>query len=110
MALDPQMKALLDQMAAAKLQPVHKLTPAQAREQMSRRAAQGDPVAVGRVEDRKIPGPAGDIPARIYTPEGNGPFGALVYFHGGGWVVGDIAMTDQPCRMLTKASGCVVVS
>jgi acetyl esterase len=110
MALDPDMKALLDQMAAAKLQSFHQMTPAAAREQMQRRVSAGDPVQIGRVEDRTIPGPNGEIPIRIYTPEGDGPFGALVYFHGGGWVVGNIEMTDQPCRMITKAAACVTVS
>ena len=110
MALDPDMKALLDQMAAAKLPSFHQMTPASAREQMARRTAAGDPAPVARVEDRMIPGPNGEIPIRIYTPSGDGPFGALVYFHGGGWVVGSIDMTDQPCRMITNAAGCLTVS
>jgi acetyl esterase len=110
MALDTDMKALLDQMVAAKVQSFHQMTPQAAREQMARRTVGGEPVPVASVEDRKIPGPNGEIPIRIYTPEGTGPFGALVYFHGGGWVVGNIEMTDQPCRMITKAAGCVTVS
>src|SRR5258708_7436477 len=110
MPLDPDMKALLDQMAAAKLPSFHQMTPPGARDQMARRTATGDPVPVARVEDRKISGPNGDIPIRIYTPSGTGPFGVLVYFHGGGWVVGSIDMTDQPCRMITNAAGCVTVS
>jgi acetyl esterase len=110
MPLDPDMKALLDQMAAAKLQSFHQMTPQAAREQMARRTAAADVEPVARVEDRVIPGPNGDIPVRIYTPNGSGPFGAFVYFHGGGWVVGNIQMTDQPCRMITNASGCVTIS
>ena len=110
MPLDPDMKALLDQMAAAKVPAFHQMTPQAAREQMARRTAGGDTVPVARVEDRKVAGPNGDIPIRIYTPNGNGPFGVLVYFHGGGWVVGSIEMTDQPCRMITNESGCVTVS
>ena len=110
MPLDADMKALLDQMAAAKTPSFHRMTPQAAREQMARRMAGGEPVPVARVEDRKVAGPNGDIRIRIYTPEGDGPFGALVYFHGGGWVVGDIEMTDQPCRMVTNAAGCVTVS
>src|SRR3979490_142323 len=110
MALDTDMKALLDQMVVAKVQSFHQMTPQAAREQMARRTAGGEPGPVARVEDRKIPGPNGEIPIRIYTPEGPGPFGALTYFHGGGWVVGNIAMTVQPCRMITKAAGCVTVS
>jgi len=110
MPLDPDMKALLDQMAAAKVPAFHQMTPQAAREQMARRTAGGDTVPVARVEDRKVAGPNGDIPIRIYTPNGNGPFGVLVYFHGGGWVVGSIEMTDQPCRMITNEAGCVTVS
>jgi acetyl esterase len=110
MPLDPDMKALLDQMAAAKLQAFHQMTPQAARDQMARRTATGDPVALARVEDRSIPGPNGNIPVRIYTPTGNRPFGGLVYLHGGGWVVGSIQMTDQPCRMITNAAGCVTIS
>ena len=110
MPLDPQMKAVLDTMAAAKVPPFHQLTPQEARKVMGRRAAPGEPTPVARVEDRKIPGPGGDIPVRIYTPNGNPPFGSLIYFHGGGWVLGDIELTDEPCRMLTKGAGCVTVS
>jgi acetyl esterase len=110
MALDPDMQALLDQMAAAKLPAFHQLTPQAAREQMTRRTAGGDPVPVARVQNRTIPGPNGEIPIRIYTPSGNGPFGALVYFHGGGWVIGSLDMTDQPCRMITNAAASVTVS
>jgi acetyl esterase len=110
MPLDPQMKVVLDAMAAANVPAFHKLTPQEARTIMSRRAAQGQPEAVAKVEDRTIPGPAGAIPVRIYTPAGRGPFGACLYFHGGGWVLGDIDMTDQPCRLLTNAGGCVTIS
>jgi acetyl esterase len=47
---------------------------------------------------------------RIYTPEGQAPFPGLVFFHGGGWVVGDLDTHDSPCRQLAKKAGCVVVS
>ncbi|HVN88328.1 MAG TPA: alpha/beta hydrolase [Candidatus Binataceae bacterium] len=111
MPLDPQMKALLDAMVAAEVPAFHTMTPIEARKMTSRRVVQGpNAVQVAQVVDRTIPGPGGEIPVRIYTPEGKGPFGALIYFHGGGWVVGDINMTDQPCRMLTNAAGCVTVS
>jgi acetyl esterase len=110
MPLDPQMKSLLDAMVAAKVPAFHTLTPAEARANAARRAAQGPPEPVARVEDRTIRGTGGELPIRIYTPAGAGPFGALVYFHGGGWVVGDIQLTDQPCRMLTNAANCVTVS
>lgn len=68
-------------------------------------------VAVGAVEDRRLPGPAGPLPVRIYTPAGAAPGSAgLLYFHGGMGVFCDIETHDGLCRMLTNASGCRVVS
>ena len=110
MPLDPQMKAILDAMAASGQRAFHTMEPAAARKQMAQFVAKATPELVAKVEDRKIPGAGGAIPIRIYTPAGAGPHGALVYFHGGGWVLGDIQMTDQPCRMLANASGCVIAS
>ncbi len=110
--LDPQMKAVLDQAAAAGGKPFHQMTPPEARHAIDTMFAafRGTPVEVGKVEDRKIPGPAGQIPVRIYSPAGNGPFGALVYFHGGGWVIGNIETHDVSCRQLTAGAGCVTIS
>ena len=65
---------------------------------------------VARVEDRTIPGPAGEIPVRIYTPSGVGPFPALAWYHGGGWVVGDLDTADATARHLCVKADCVVVS
>src|SRR5712692_2586290 len=112
MQLDPQMKAILDQAAAAGAQPFHTMTPAQARAAIDTmfQAFRGQPKEVTKSEDRKVPGPAGDIHVRIYTPAGNGPFGALVYFHGGGWVIGNIETHDVTCRDLTQGTPCVTVS
>ncbi len=110
MALDIQMKSVLDAMAAANNPAFHTLTPDEARRLAAARPQPGQAEPVAKVEDRKIPSSSGDIPIRIYTPAGVPPFGVLVYFHGGGWVIGDIAMTDQPCRLLANASGCMVIS
>ncbi|MGI8552280.1 MAG: alpha/beta hydrolase [Dehalococcoidia bacterium] len=107
MPLDPQAQALLDQMAALNLAPMHTISPQEARTRMPA-AASNEPIA--RVEDRVAHGPAGEIPVRIYTPKGTGPFPALVFFHGGGWVVGSVAGSDGTARLLANASGCVVVS
>jgi acetyl esterase len=108
--LDPQVKVLLDQMAAANQPAFHSQSPADARKAMDAMLnVLGPGPDVHKVEDRKIPGPAGDIPVRIYSPPGK-PIGILVYFHGGGWVVGDIASHDYVCRALTNAAGCMVVS
>ena len=66
--------------------------------------------SVGHVEHAEIPGPAGRIGARIYTPEGPGPFPAAVYFHGGGWSGGSPATHDDLCRFLCSRTPCVVIS
>ncbi|MFZ2362282.1 MAG: alpha/beta hydrolase [Anaerolineae bacterium] len=68
------------------------------------------PVPVASVVDRTIPGPAGELPIRVYTPEGPGPFPAVVYFHGGGFVVGSIDGGDAACRALCHGAHCIVVS
>jgi acetyl esterase len=65
---------------------------------------------VANVVDRHVPGPAGTIPVRVYTPAGQAPFPVLVYFHGGGWVIGSVETYDVLCRALTNAAGCIVVS
>lgn len=60
--------------------------------------------------DIQIPGPAGNIEARVYTPEGEGPFPLVVYYHGGGWVIADIDTYDASARALAAGSKAVVVS
>jgi acetyl esterase len=112
MPLDPQAKALLDMMKSTGAPPFSALSPAAARKQMNdmRALRGGEPAAVANVEDRKIPGPAGSIPVRIYTPAGKGPFPVLVFYHGGGWVIGDLESHDGLCRSLTNAAGCVTVA
>ncbi|MGQ0568329.1 MAG: alpha/beta hydrolase, partial [Armatimonadota bacterium] len=91
MPLDPLARAFLDQREAMGVKPVNELTVEAAREQSVRVAlatGAGEPVA--RFEDMLVPGPDGGIRVRIYTPQGPGPFPVLVYFHGGGWVVGNL--------------------
>ena len=108
---DPQAQAVLDQIAALGFPPRHTQPHDVVRRQYAERMAlmpPGEPVA--RVEAPSIPGTAGAIPARVYTPAGDPPFPALVYFHGGGWVIGDIDTHDAVCRQLTNAAGCVVIS
>ena len=65
---------------------------------------------VNRVEDREIPGLAGNIPIRMYNPEGDGPFPLLMFFHGGGFVSGSIERHDPLCRNIVQASGYKVIS
>jgi acetyl esterase len=71
---------------------------------------QGVPESVASIENQILPGPGGAIPVRIYVPFGKGPFPVLAYFHGGGWVIGDIESSDGFCRILTNAAGCIVIS
>ena len=110
--LDPEVRALLAAMEAQGGPPLESLEPKAARELAgeSLTAVSGEPEQVARVEDRHVPGPGGSIPVRIYTPEGAGPRPGLVYFHGGGWVVGNIETHDGVCRALARRAGAVVVS
>lgn len=109
MSLDPQQKEVLDSMKALGDPPHHTVPPEVARANAARRPQMpGPPVA--KVEDRIITGPGGDLLIRIYTPEGGGPFPMLMYFHGGGWVLGSVQATDAVCRHLVNGAGCIVVS
>jgi acetyl esterase len=74
------------------------------------RTLQGRPVAVARIEEMTIPGPGGEIPIRVYWPRENGLLPVLVYYHGGGWVIGDLDTNDSLARMLSKKASAVVVS
>jgi acetyl esterase len=72
----------------------------------------GPPRPMARVEALSIPGPAGDLPARFYVALGapQPPQPLLVYYHGGGWVIGDLDTHDGACRFLAEHSGCRVLS
>ncbi len=67
-----------------------------------------EPVAV--VKEITLPGPSGDLRARIYRPDGGGRLPVLVYYFGGGWSLGTLDTGDGVCRMLTNAAGCVTIS
>ncbi len=62
------------------------------------------------IADRTVPGPAGQIPVKVFTPQGAGPFPLLVFIHGGGWVIGSPATHARLCAELSGGAGCVVVS
>ena len=111
MALDPQARTVLDQMAEAGNQSVESLSVEEARQVSAAMAAmQGTPEPVALTEDRMLPGPGGNIPVRIYVPSGRDPLPLLMYFHGGGWVIGDIESSDGLCRTLANAAKCIVAS
>lgn len=111
MPLDPQVKGVLDAMEALGAPPLHTLPVVDARKSMEGFLELAGPSeAVAHVDNRNVPGPLGDIPVRIYTPEGEGPFPILVYYHGGGWVIGDLEIYDPTCRRITNGARCIVVS
>jgi acetyl esterase len=112
MPLDPQAKAFLEQIAAMAAPPLHALPIADARALVRAMAGMSDAhdIPLAKVDDRAIPGPGGSIPVRVYTPEGHGARPLLVYFHGGGWVLGDLDTHDSVCRELAHGAGCVVTS
>ncbi len=112
MALDRKIREILNVIAMVGAPPHYMLEPPEAREAMlkARAVFGGDSVAVERVEDITIPGPGGDIPARVYADSRAAGLPMLVYYHGGGWVVGSVESHDTACRRLARASGCLVVS
>jgi acetyl esterase len=111
-ALDINVRALLEQMKAAALPKLWEIGPPAARAAMRSRLLGGKETPVGKIENRKIPGPAGEIPVRIYTPLDAKAhvLPGLVFFHGGGFVIGDLETHDDLCRCLANGSGCRVVS
>ncbi len=112
MPIDPQIQALLDEQAAAGAPPLNTMTV-----EAARAAAQApeagvavlaEPVAA--VETRSIPGPQGEVPVRVYRPDAPGPLPVLVYFHGGGFVLGHMDTYDPWCRHLANLVPCLVVA
>jgi acetyl esterase len=115
MPLHAQSKAFLDLMAAAGGKPMHEMPPVELRANRAENAAvflalAGPAQAVARVENRSIPGPAQPIPIRVYWPATGRKLPALVYFHGGGWVIGNLDQVDAQCRALANGAQCVVVN
>ena len=112
MALLPEIRSLLDQQATSGRPPLHHQSVEQARafHVADAAALNGPPAPVAAVADRLVPGPAGELPVRVYTPEGSPPFPIVVFFHGGGWVVGTLDTYDPLCRALAAATPAVVVS
>lgn len=113
--LHPQVRALLDLLEQQKVPPVHTLSPAAARATGAARRAllQPAPAPVAEVMGLAAAGPAGPIPLRLFRPLGSRAderLPVLVYFHGGGFVLGDLDSHDGLCRQLANLAGCAVVS
>jgi acetyl esterase len=113
--LHPDAARVCELIVAANRPAYETLSPADAREAYlaSRRALQPDPDPVAAVADLQAQGPAGPIPLRLYRgvgAEDGRPQPALVYFHGGGWVIGDLESHDQVCRAIANAARAIVVA
>lgn len=114
MPLDPQIEFIVEFVKKAKLPEMWQLTPDQGREQYQLRVDKlkfSEPIF--RTENRRIPGPASDLAIRIYTPREirtAEKLPVLMWFHGGGFVIGSIDTHDSVCRMLANQTDCIVVS
>ena len=113
--LHPQARALMKLMEERGVPPTHTLSPTDARAfyRQRRTFTQPDPPEVGAVRDLEARGPAGPIPLRSYRPAGSSAdavLPVLVYYHGGGWVIGDLDTHDVLCRQLCNQSGCAVIA
>jgi len=115
MPLDPDAEKLLEMMRAAGRAPMETLSPNDARQQFAagRAATQPDPQDVAEVRDTTCPGQGGPIPLRLYRPAGttaDEELPAMVYYHGGGWLLGDLDSHDVACRHYANSARCRIVS
>ncbi len=113
--LHPQAKAFIDLLIEKAVPPTHTLPYTDARRFYRERRAltQPEPPEVGQVRDLRADGPGGPIPLRAYRPLGSDAAArlpVLVYYHGGGWTIGDLDTHDTLCRELCNLSGCAVVA
>jgi len=114
MPVDPHAAAVLAALAGLGAPPMHEGTPEDGR--AAYRYMTVDTrlpehvVPVAAAEDRTVPGAAGDLRARVYRPEGPGPFPLVAFFHGGGWVIGDLDTHDNMARNVCRGTRAVVVS
>ncbi|WP_223593301.1 alpha/beta hydrolase [Neobacillus bataviensis] len=108
--LDPQAEKYL--LAFNQMPPIHKMEPRTVREVLSKAPRPAVKLELlSKVEDFKIPVSQDEtIKCRVYIPQGQGPFPLFIYYHGGGWVLGDIESTDASCRMIANRTESIVVS
>jgi len=110
MMLDPQARIYLDKLESLRLPGFHTMSPPDARRLFrTMRGLTGKPDPIGSVEDLTT---TSTVPLRYYRPVGSGtePLPCLVFYHGGGWVLGNIETVENLCRRLANTSGCSVVS
>ncbi|MFB5283191.1 alpha/beta hydrolase [Peribacillus sp. Hz7] len=108
--VDPQAEKYLQ--VFNQMPSIHKMDPQTVREMLSKAPQPPDSSdSLSKVEDLMIPvSKDAEIKCRVYIPEGQGPFPLFIYYHGGGWVLGDLEATDRSCRMLAHRTGSIVVS
>jgi acetyl esterase len=112
MPLHPQVKELMDRRLALGFPDNRTITPDEARAnaRAGKAAIPSEQEPVGEITERTIPGPAGEIPIRIYRPDTAGPHPLIMLFHGGGWVIGDLDSEDTASRGLVNRVNAVLVS
>ena len=111
MTLDAQAKGLLEALTAQGMKSFEQMTVPESRETAQAFIGlQGEAEPVGDVSDEMVKVAGGEIPVRIYRPTGAGPHPVMMYFHGGGFVFGDLGIVDKVCRTWCNASGAAVVS
>ncbi len=113
MPVHPQAQAVLDQLQELGLSQISDLSVEQARDLIVQMGAETPRPDVAEARDLTIPGQGGDIPARLYRPAGTSAadgLPVLVYYHGGGWVIGNLESHDATCRSLANRAGVAVVS
>jgi acetyl esterase/lipase len=112
MPFHPQVQALRDHLAAERVPNLYTLPieQARARDVKSAITTAGQLEPVAEIRDFVIPGPAGDLAARIYRPDAVTTVPALVYFFGGGWSLGTLDTSDAVCRMITNLAGCACIA
>jgi len=110
--LHPQILQVLKVMPDANLKPIEAMTPDEARAQMEATAQsrKAEPLPVNRVEERLVPGPSGDIRLRLYWPNRAASAPAIVYYHGGGHVIGSLDTHDLVARNLCAGVEALVAS
>lgn len=112
LTLNPQVKELLKKLGDSNSVALENLSPTEVREAFAYSRSQIKEIIkpVSKVEDLSIDSPGGAISIRIYTPGGQGAFPILVFFHGGGFVLGNLETTDNICRYFANGAECIVVS
>ncbi len=109
--LAPEVKAFLGRARSAPIPPISVETVQAMRQFALSTATRIERKAFsGKIEETAIPGPGGAIPVRVYTPEGDRPLPVLLYFHGGGWLLGGLDTEEDTCLGLAKRTPCIAVS